>query len=201
MPVRSSAAAMRAVLRVAVPAVLMPVLLAGCAGSQAGGGPGGSDNRFVAGDGAAQLIKAADRKSAPAAAGSALDGRPLDLAGLRGKVVVVNFWASWCAPCRGEAPTLARLHAQHRANGVEFVGIDIRDSRDPARAMERNFKIGYPSLFDADGRLTLAFKDVPPNAIPSTLVLDRQGRVAARIIGATTYSGLNPMIQQIAAER
>jgi hypothetical protein len=64
--------------------------------------------------------------------------------------------------------------------------VAFKDGQDNAKAFERKFKISYPSLFDADGQITLAFRAVPPNAIPTTLVLDREGRVAARVIGATT---------------
>ncbi|RAY15477.1 TlpA family protein disulfide reductase [Actinomadura craniellae] len=178
---------------------LLPVLLAGCAGGQTGATTG--DSRFVAGDGSAQVITPADRKAGPQVSGSTLEDRPLNLADLRGKVVVVNFWASWCAPCRGEAPTLEKIYAEQKPRGVEFVGIDIKDGKEPARAFQRGFKVTYPSLFDPDGRLTLAFRDVPPNAVPSTLVLDRQGRVAVRIIGPTTYSALTPLLTRVTAEK
>ncbi|WP_225992933.1 TlpA family protein disulfide reductase [Actinomadura rudentiformis] len=174
--------------------------LAGCAGSSASG-PDGSGNRFVGGDGNAQEIKVADRKAAPQAEGTTLEGKPLKLAELRGKVTVVNFWASWCAPCRGEAPSLEQVYKENKAKGVEFVGVGFKDSRDNAKAFERKFKISYPSLFDESGQITLAFRDVPPNAIPSTLILDRQGRVAARIVGATTYSKLGPLVAKVAAEK
>ncbi|MGI8328430.1 TlpA family protein disulfide reductase [Actinomadura scrupuli] len=189
--------------------VLSMTLLAGCAGTNANPtGPDGADNRYVAGDGSSQLIK--DRKPGPQAKGTTLDGKPLSLAdltgapggGAGGKVVVVNFWASWCAPCRGEAPALQKLYEEHKGKGVEFVGIDIKDSgKEAALAFERTFKIGYPSIYDPDGQVTLAFRVIPPSAVPSTLILDRQGRVAARIIGSTTYSKLGPLIDQVAAEK
>jgi thiol-disulfide isomerase/thioredoxin len=172
-------------------------LLAGCAGTQAAQtGPGGSDSRYVAGDGSSRVIPPAERKPAPAARGTTLDGTTIDLAGLRGKTVVVNFWASWCAPCRGEAPALEQVHREH-AKDVAFVGVDIKDDNDPARAFVRKFKVGYPSIVDQDGRVTLAFRDVPPNAVPSTLILDRQGRIAARVIGATTYDRLTTLLGQV----
>ncbi|MDL4777673.1 MULTISPECIES: TlpA family protein disulfide reductase [Thermomonosporaceae] len=175
-------------------------LLAGCAGTNAAqSGPGGSDNRFIAGDGNVQKIKAADRKPAPRAEGEALNGERLALAGLKGKVVVVNFWASWCAPCRGEAQSLQQIYTENRAKGVEFLGVNFKDGKENAKAFERRFKVTYPSLFDSDGRVGLAFRDVPPNAIPSTLVLDRQGRVAARVIGATTYSKLGSLVAEVLA--
>jgi thiol-disulfide isomerase/thioredoxin len=191
--------------------VVSAMLLAGCAGTNANPtGPGGGERGYVAGDGSTQLIK--DRKPGPQAGGMTLDGRSLRLAdltkgsaggnGASGNVVVVNFWASWCAPCRGEAPALQKLYEEHKGKGVEFVGIDIKDyGKQAATAFERTFKIGYPSIYDPDGQVTLTFRVVPPSAVPSTLILDRQGRVAARIIGSTTYSTLGPLIDKVAAEK
>jgi thiol-disulfide isomerase/thioredoxin len=174
--------------------------LAGCAGTQAAQtGPGAGDSRYVAGDGSSRVIEPAGRKPAPRARGTTLDGKPFDLADLRGKVVVVNFWASWCAPCRGEALALEQVYREHRAKGVEFAGVDIKDDREPAKAFVRKFKVGYPSVVDQDGQVTLAFRDVPPNAVPSTLILDRQGRIAASVIGATTYDRLTALLGRVAA--
>jgi thiol-disulfide isomerase/thioredoxin len=182
-----------------VAVVAVAAMLAGCAGTQAAQtGPGGSDSRFVAGDGSARFITPADRKAAPRARGTTLDGKPFDLATLHGKVVVVNFWASWCAPCRGEAPTLEQIYRENKAKGVEFAGVDIKDDTGPAKAFVRKFKIGYPSVADPDGQVTLAFRDVPPNAVPSTLILDRQGRIAASVIGATTYTRLTALLARVA---
>jgi thiol-disulfide isomerase/thioredoxin len=176
-------------------------LLAGCAGTDlAQDGTGGS-NRFIAGDGSVQVIEQADRKAPIQASGTTLEDERFAVSDHRNKVTVVNFWASWCAPCRGEAPSLQQVHDQTKAQDVQFVGVAFKDAKANARAFERKFKITYPSLFDADGRITLAFREVPPNAIPTTLVLDRQGRVAARVIGATTYSKLHPLVTQILEER
>ncbi|MFI0352422.1 TlpA family protein disulfide reductase [Actinomadura sp. 9N407] len=187
--------------RAIVGAVAVSALVAGCAGNTAQSGPGGSDNRFIAGDGNVQEIKPADRKGPPKVTGTTLDGKQLSLADFRGKVTVVNFWASWCAPCRGEAPSLEQVHNETKAKGVQFVGVAFKDGKENAQAFERKFKVTYPSLFDASGQITLAFREVPPNAIPTTLVLDREGRVAARVIGATTYSKLTPLINDTLAGR
>ncbi|TYB48741.1 TlpA family protein disulfide reductase [Actinomadura chibensis] len=187
--------------RAAVAAAALCGLLAGCAGTSASGDGQGSDTRFVSGDGNVTEYKAAGRKAVQDVGGDALDGRPVKLADLKGKVVVVNFWASWCAPCRGEAPSLEQVYSENKAKGVEFLGVNFKDSKANAQAFERKLKVTYPSLFDADGQVTLAFRAVPPNAIPSTLVLDRQGRVAARIIGSTTYSKLNPLVAKALAEK
>lgn len=188
-------------LRVAAAVVALCGLLAGCAGTGAAeNGPGGDDNRFIAGDGNVTEYAPADRTSVRDVGGELLNGDAFKLSDVQGKVVVVNFWASWCAPCRGEAPTLQKLSQEHKSKGVEFVGVNFKDAKDQALAMERSFGITYPSLFDGDGRLMLAFRDIPPNAVPSTLIFDRQGRVAVRVIGATTYSKLNPLINRVVAE-
>jgi thiol-disulfide isomerase/thioredoxin len=186
----------------AAAAVALSGLLAGCAGTGAAqNGPDGGDNRFIAGDGNVTEYKPADRKSVQDVGGERLDGKAFELSEFKGKVVVVNFWASWCAPCRGEAPSLQHVYDDNKAKGVEFLGVAFKDSKPNAQAFERKFKVTYPSLFDADGQVTLAFREVPPSAIPSTLVLDRQGRVAARVIGATTYSKLNPLVAKALAEQ
>ena len=159
--------------------------------------------RYVAGDGSTTLLAPAERDAAPAVAGTTLDGKPLDLADLRGKVVVVNMWASWCAPCRGEAGTLEKVYDETRSKGVEFVGIVSggKDSVDNARAFARKFEMSYPSMFDADNSLVLAFRgQLPPSAIPTTLVLDREGRVAARALGEVDRSRLLGMIEPVLAE-
>lgn len=188
-------------LRAAAAAVALCGLLAGCAGTSASENGAGGENRFVSGDGNVTEYKPADRTSVQDVTGEYLDGKPFKLADLKGKVVVVNFWASWCAPCRGEAPSLQQIYEENKSKGVEFLGVNFKDSKANAEAFERKFKITYPSLYDADGQVTLAFREVPPSAIPSTLVLDRQGRVAARIIGATTYSTLNPLVAKVRAEK
>ena len=182
----------------AVMAAAAMALLAGCAGT-GGGQTGTGGSGYVAGDPGVQLIK--DRKTGPQAKGTGLDGAALSLASYQGKVVVVNFWASWCAPCRGEAPSLEKLSQEKQAQGVQFLGIDIKDAKSAAQAFERTFGTGYPSIFDPDGQVTLGFRVVPPSAVPSTLILDRQGRVAVRIIGLTTYSRLSPLIDKVAAEK
>ncbi|WP_433329628.1 TlpA family protein disulfide reductase [Spirillospora sp. CA-294931] len=182
-------------------AAALSAALAGCAGTDAQGGPDGGDNRFIGGAGNVQEIRPADRKPAPDGGAERLTGGEMRLSELKGKVTVVNFWASWCAPCRGEAASLQQVYTENKGKGADFLGVAFKDSRGNAQAFERKFKIGYPSLFDSSGQTTLAFRDVPPNAIPTTLVLDRQGRVAARIVGATTYSKLNPLVTKVLAEK
>jgi thiol-disulfide isomerase/thioredoxin len=193
-------------LAVALVSVLVTVLvtapLTGCAGTDSvRAGPGGADSRYVAGNGTTEVIEPARRRPAPQITGATLDGAAYRLTDHRGKVVVINFWASWCAPCRAEAPAMQHVYQEHRSDGVEFLGVNIKDGRENAKAFLRNVKLTYPSLYDQPGEVALGFRDtVPPNAIPSTIVVDRGGRVAARIIGPTTLSTLRQLVSRIAAE-
>lgn len=141
---------------------------------------------------------AGERPDAPAAAGELLDGSRYDLASARGRVVVVNFWGSWCSPCRAEAKELEQTYQATKASGVEFLGINNRDDRDAAIAFERG-RVTYPSLFDPANRLGLDF-DIPPGATPSTVILDREGRIALVIRRSVLASELTPLVQRVAAE-
>lgn len=144
---------------------------------------------------------AADRPESPPLRGTTLDGGRFDLAALRGEVVVINTWGSWCNPCRAEAPDLVRAANETERSGVRFVGIDTRDNAPAARAFERSFKIPYPSVIDTDGRVLLAFNELlPVNAVPSTLVVDRDGRVAARVIGRVDYATVRGLVDDVLAE-
>src|SRR5262249_16774088 len=108
---------------------------------------------------------------------------------------------SWCGPCRVETPEFDKLYREVRARGVEFLGIAVKDSAQGAQAFYANRKISYRSLFDPSGRIALAFRGFPPNAIPSPIVLDRQGRVAGVHLGTLRRGALEPVIDQLAAER
>ena len=141
-----------------------------------------------------------DRDPAPELEGTTLDGDAFALSDWAGEVVVINVWGSWCVPCRKETPELVRLANEYADRGVRFLGINIRDNSAGARSFEGRFKIPYPSLEDPDGRLLLSFRDViPTSVVPSTVVIDRRGDVAARIIGAVTYSTMKDLLADEAA--
>lgn len=137
----------------------------------------------------------------PALKGTTLDGEQADIARMRGQVVVINIWGSWCAPCRKEAPELVKLHKETEPLGVRFLGIDIRDNKSAAKAFERTYGIAYPSIYDPDGRTVTGFKQLAPRAVPTTYVLDKKGRVAALSIGPLTHRDFYPIIRDIAAEK
>jgi thiol-disulfide isomerase/thioredoxin len=140
------------------------------------------------------------RKPAPALVGELLDGGSFDLAAHRGEVVVVNFWASWCAPCRAEINDLEATYQATRAQGVTFVGVNIRDpDRDKARAFVAG-RTSYPSVYDPAGRLSIGFAEFGTTAIPSTVVIDRQGRVAEVMRVAIRRADLEPVVARVAAE-
>lgn len=155
------------------------MLLTGCTSLS-----GTGDQGFVSGDGTVSEVAAADRGAVVELTGPDLDGNQLDLADLRGKPVVVVVWGSWCTPCRAEAPDVVAA-ANELAGEAHVVGIDIRDpSVDQAKSFVRRFDVPYPSFYSPDGKALLAFRGtLTPNAIPSFVVLDEQGRVAASIIG------------------
>jgi peroxiredoxin len=177
------------------------LLLAACTGrSGVNTDSGTSPQLKTVGGLAAGVFRVEDRRQAPEISGETLDGGRLDLDQFAGKVVVLNFWAQWCAPCRAEARNLNAVYAQTKASGVEFVGVNIKDDRTAARAMVRSKNIAYPSLFDPNGLLLLKFRGQAPQSPPTTLVLDRKGRVAARFLQGVTETQLLIPVRAIAAE-
>jgi thiol-disulfide isomerase/thioredoxin len=180
-------------------AAVATLALAGCGGGAIGADtPASSGQSFVGSAYTSTVFRAGARPAAPDISGTTLAGQHLNLSAYRGSVVVLNFWGSWCSPCRAEAPDLTALATNYSARGVKFLGIDIRDDRVSADAFVQNFRTPYPSLNDPGDELALAFRGtVPPAAIPSTLVIDRSGHIAARILGSVSYDSLRALITQV----
>jgi thiol-disulfide isomerase/thioredoxin len=169
-------------------------VLSACASDSTSTGDGRS---FVSGDGTITVLAEAERRTAPPLSVPTIDGGVFESATTSGRVTVVNLWASWCAPCRAEAPTLVRLAEQY--DQVVFLGLLTRDNVDAANAFARRFELNYPTIMDEE--LILRFGGaLAPNAIPTTLVLDRQGRVAARLSGAVTDAGLSGVLDEVLGE-
>jgi len=167
------------------------ILLSGCSN----GGASKAEESFIAGSGAVTKIAQSDRIAAPTISGMTLNGTQFTLT--QGKVAVVNVWASWCSPCRAEEPTLSALAKKYV--DVQFVGILTRDNPVNAEAFTRTRKTPYPTLID-DSILIGFRKSLPANAIPTTVVLDKNGKVAARISGSVTVASLSQLIDEVSGE-
>ena len=179
------------------------LLLAGCTSSDslAQQYRDGSEKGYIAGDFQIVEIPDADRGEPVVFEGVTETGETVSSDDYRGGVLVVNFWYAACAPCRVEAPHLVALHEQFEPQGVRFLGVNVRDTATTAQAFERTFEIPYPSVEDARGEVLLNMTDhVPPQAVPSTLVLDAQGRVAARVLGAVEESTLRALLTTVVDE-
>lgn len=185
-----------------VAGAIVCIVLTGCAsGAGSAGTAEAAGSGYVAGDGSIVVLDVSERQPAPAIEGITLDGDDFALVDQIGKVVVLNVWASWCAPCRAEAPDLQLVWEETQNEGVQFVGLDTRDSDAAARAFVENFSITYPNVIDRDGRLQLQFgESLPPQAIPSTVVVDREGRVAARVLGVVSAASLRAILDPLIAE-
>jgi thiol-disulfide isomerase/thioredoxin len=143
------------------------------------------------------------RKELPTVSGPALGGnRTISTQDYRGKVVVINVWGSWCPPCRKEAPDLQAASVETK-NVAQFIGITSKDyDPAPAEAFVRSFKITYPSIYDPTGKVLLAFSgELPPSAIPSTMIIDQQGRLAVRVLSEVSKITLVDMINDVAEGR
>lgn len=182
--------------------VLASLALSGCTATdplieQANSGT----TNYVAGDGSVAEFDLASRSEPVELSGKLFDGTRVSESDWKGQVAVLNVWYAACAPCRIEAPDLAALHGQFAPQGVQFFGINTRDEAPTAAAFERTFGTDYPSIRDKDGKVLLALTDfVPANAVPTTLVLDKEGRVSARILGAADKSVLTALIRDVLEE-
>ena len=160
-----------------------------------------SSGSYVSGDGTVAEFPAEERGEPIEFAGPIEDGSVVSSAGYLGEVLVVNFWYAACPPCRIEAPWLNELALQFEDQGASFLGVNIRDSATTAATFSRSFDISYPSIIDTDALVTQAFAGhASPSAVPTTVVLDRDGRAAARIIGLIDRDVLEELIATVLAE-
>ncbi|MFF4043939.1 TlpA family protein disulfide reductase [Streptomyces sp. NPDC001816] len=165
---------------------------------------GGGNTGFVTGNNGISTVPQGKRATAPDLSGKTIDGKTLDVADYQGKVVVINVWGSWCGPCREEAKYFSKVSQAYEGKGLQFVGINTRDtSTTPAVAFEKEHGISYPSLYDPTGKLMLRFKKgtLNPQLIPSTLVIDKDGKVAARALEALDETTLLKMVKPVLAEK
>ena len=192
-------------LRLIAIAAASALLLAGCSSDPlAEQYREGSNKGYIAGDGTIAEFPVDQRGEPIEFAGETIDGETFDSADLAGEVAVVNFWYAGCAPCRAEAPMLQQVHEEFEGEGASFVGVNVRDQAATAASFEENYGITYPSIVDVnDGTVQYAFAgQVPPAAVPTTLVLDAEGRVAARILGQLKDASiLETIVRDVIAEQ
>ncbi|MCX4435750.1 MULTISPECIES: TlpA family protein disulfide reductase [Streptomyces] len=183
-------------------AAVATLVLSACGSGGTSGGSGNSN--FVAGKDGISTVAKGSRAEAPDLSGPTVDGKQLDVKDYKGKVVVVNVWGSWCPPCRAEAPNFVKVAKDTAAKGVQFVGINTRDANiSLAQAFEKQQGVTYPSLYDPTSKLLLRFKKGTLNlqTIPSTIVIDRDGKIAARTLQALSEEKLREMLDPVVAEK
>lgn len=185
-------------------AVAGAVLVAGCvtAATWSSGGTSTQDVSYIDGSTSAVYYAVGHRKLAPDFAGTTLTGSTLHLSTYRdGEVLVLNFWGSWCVPCREETPMLAAMAAKDAKDGVRvrFLGVDEQETPANALAFDQDFGVTYPSINDSSAQVTLDFDGVVPiSSTPTTLIIDPSGRVAGAIFGQSSYSELSEILKRVA---
>lgn len=195
---------MRGSMKVGALAIAAALLLSGCtADTFAQDYRDGGNKNYVAGDGSILEIPPAQRDKPIVFDGVSETGDAISSADYLGQVLVVNFWAGYCGPCRAEAPILEKLSTEWAGKDASFIGVNTYDEPASAQAFARTYGVTYPSVIDAkSGAVQLAFAgNVPPSALPTTIVLDAQGRVAARVLGQLEAASiLDAIIKTVIAE-
>jgi thiol-disulfide isomerase/thioredoxin len=114
------------------------------------------------------------------------EGQTLTLSGFRGRVVFLNFWATWCAPCRIEMPEMERLHRDFQKQGLVVLAVDLQESPKLVTKFMRDFRLSFPALLDADSRVAVQFR---VQGLPTTILIARDGRSLGRAIGPREWAG------------
>lgn len=180
--------------------ILAVVLLAGCTASTDAPKQTGSEFRFVEGTPSGEVIAKDDRQDAPNITGELLTGEPYALDEHAGSIVVMNFWASWCAPCRIETPDLQQIYETYQPQGVELIGVLVRDTKGQGQTFSQQVGVTYPSLYDPSAKIALQLNGYPLTAIPSTVVIDANGQVAAAYVSVVDVESLTSTIEKLLAE-
>ncbi len=176
------------------------VVLTACGtGHDAVNGTSAGQYRFVSATSQGSVIPAAQRKPAGDLHGTLIGGGSYRLSEHRGRVVLINFWASWCAPCVLESPMLEAVYQQMTGSGFDFVGIDIKDEQQAAQSFITDKQMTYPMVYDEPAKTALQL-GIPAGGLPVTALIDRAGRVAAVYIGPVQQADIQPALQQLAAE-
>ena len=175
--------------------LLVPILglisLMAWALAQSGGNPGGLRINSKLGEVSVTV------GPAPGLSLQLLQGGVLDLESLKGKVVMIDFWSSWCPPCIAEAPDLAMTYRLYQGKDVEFIGVAIWDEESEVRKFVDKFNIGYPTGIDAQGKVGIAYG---VRGIPEKFFVDRQGRLVSKFVGPMKSEELKAIIDALLAQ-
>jgi len=188
--------------------VLLPVAIVGAIvfalwylerGPGGGGGEASDDFGVVALDASlnptGRAAVAEVGRAAPDFRLSRLGGGDLRLSDLRGQVVILNFWATWCAPCREEMPEFVRQYAALHDRGLEIVAVDLQEAEGPVQAFVNEFGIGFPVLFDRSGEVARTYR--VKNQLPGTMIIDRDGVIRAFKSGPVTPEFLQTELEKV----
>ena len=190
-------------MRRAAPAAILvasALVLTACGtGHDAVNGSSAGQYRFIKATSHGHVTAPSQRKPAADVHGTLIEGGSDQLADHRGNVVLINFWATWCAPCVIESPMLEGVYQQVHSAGVDFVGIDVKDERQAAEAFIADKHMTYPMIYDETAKTALQL-GVPIGGLPVTVLIDRAGRVAAVYIGAVHQTDISAALHQLAAE-
>ena len=163
----------------------------------------GDNKNYIAGDGTVTEYASGSRPKAADWSGVSESGDTLSSDQLTGVITVMNFWYAGCAPCRVEMPELIELQNQFLPDGVQFIGVNVRDTPETALAFARQVNLNFPSVMDAKtGAVVLGFTGVvTPQAVPTTLVIDSDGNVSARVLGRIDKGILEELIKTVVREK
>lgn len=177
--------------------------LGGCTfGAHAVDQSAGGEFRYVSGTARGSVIDKSHRKTAGDVTGKLLEqGSTYRLHQDFGNVVVLNFFASWCSPCKVESPQFDLIYRSRQSEGVRFVGIDVKDpNKDMVREFVAAAKLTYPIVYDEPAKTALQLGDLPIGGLPATVIIDKHGRVAAVYTTAVLPNDLNPALDTLTAE-
>ena len=163
----------------------------------------GDNKNYIAGDGTVTEFAPGSRPKAASWSGITESGEAISSTQLEGVITVMNFWYAGCAPCRIEMPELIELQTEFLPEGVQFIGVNVRDSAETSLAFARRIDMNFPSVMDAKtGSVVLGFTGVvTPQAVPTTLVIDAQGNVSARVLGRIDKGILATLVKTVIEER
>ena len=163
----------------------------------------GDNKNYIAGDGTVTEFALGSRPKAASWSGITESGEAISSTQLEGVITVMNFWYAGCAPCRIEMPELIELQTEFLPEGVQFIGVNVRDSAETSLAFARRIDMNFPSVMDAKtGSVVLGFTGVvTPQAVPTTLVIDAEGNVSARVLGRIDKGILTTLVKTVIEER